>query len=146
LPVFGWAGIILIMKDVVDDKEWFYQADYDIGVADDLFKTGRYVYSIFMCHLSIEKGMKAIYYLRHKTEAPKTHSLIRLIDESQLTIPADLLSHVSMLSAVSVPTRYPRELRLLQKEYNKEKTAEIIAESKKVLQWLKETLKTLPDS
>ncbi len=31
-------------------KEWFIQADYDFGTAEAMFKTGRYIYAVFMCH------------------------------------------------------------------------------------------------
>lgn len=36
-------------------EEWFIQADYDLATAKAMFKTARYIYTIFMCHLSIEK-------------------------------------------------------------------------------------------
>lgn len=46
-----------MIKDV---NEWLLQAEYDIDTAYAMFRSGRYSYAIFMCHLSIEKGLKGI--------------------------------------------------------------------------------------
>ena len=48
------------MNKLKTPEEWFKQTDYDIGTAADMFKTGRYIYTVFMCHLSVEKALKAI--------------------------------------------------------------------------------------
>ena len=45
-------------------KEWFYQSDYDLETAEDMLKSGRTVYCIFMCHLSLEKALKGLYIKR----------------------------------------------------------------------------------
>ena len=42
-------------------EEWLKQARYDFGTAEAIFSTGRYIYTIYMCHLSIEKALKAQY-------------------------------------------------------------------------------------
>lgn len=39
-------------------EEWFKQADYDLGTAEAMFRSRRYIYSIFMCHLCLEKALK----------------------------------------------------------------------------------------
>ena len=36
-------------------EEWFKQAEYDIKTAEAMFATKKYVYVVFMSHLSIEK-------------------------------------------------------------------------------------------
>jgi HEPN domain-containing protein len=46
------------MTDVKQYEEWLFQSDYDLETAADIYKSGRYVYSIFMCHLRLEKGHK----------------------------------------------------------------------------------------
>lgn len=35
-------------------------AEYDLQTAESMLNSGRYIYVIFMCHLSIEKMLKAI--------------------------------------------------------------------------------------
>jgi len=37
--------------------EWYLQSDYDFETAEAMFTSGRYIYAIFMCHLSLEKAL-----------------------------------------------------------------------------------------
>jgi HEPN domain-containing protein len=38
-----------------DPQEWLRQADYDMDTAEYMYAGGRYLYTIFMCHLALEK-------------------------------------------------------------------------------------------
>jgi HEPN domain-containing protein len=40
-------------------KNWLDSAQYDLETAEHIFNAGRYIYTIFMCHLSLEKLLKA---------------------------------------------------------------------------------------
>lgn len=40
--------------------EWFEQAEYDLDTAQALRRAKRYVYAVFMCHLSVEKALKGL--------------------------------------------------------------------------------------
>jgi len=42
-------------------EEWAKQTEYDLKTAKAMFKTRRYIYAVFMCHLSIEKALKGLY-------------------------------------------------------------------------------------
>lgn len=122
-------------------NEWFKQADYDIKTAEYLFKGGRYVYAVFMCHLSIEKALKGLYQKHLNEIPPKVHNLIYLIEKIGLKIPNDLYDMVFNLNRVSIPTRYPDDLKRMQKDYNKRRTADILEKSKEILKWLKGQLR-----
>ena len=41
-------------------KEWYFQSDYDLETAVDMFKSGRTVYCIFMCHFILGKSVKRV--------------------------------------------------------------------------------------
>jgi HEPN domain-containing protein len=123
-----------------DETEWFFQADYDMGTAEANFKAERYIYAIFMCHLSIEKAMKSLYYKKYQKEPPKTHSLTFLVDTIDLEIPPELYPFIMMLTTVSVPARYPEQLREMQKVYDRKKTQGFLGQSKEVLEWLRKQL------
>ena len=56
-------------------EEWMLQADYDLETAEALFKSGRLVYVIFFCHLSLEKMLKALWTKKFEKVPPKTHDL-----------------------------------------------------------------------
>lgn len=40
-------------------EEWIAQAEYDIETARVMYQGGRYLYTLFMCHLATEKALKA---------------------------------------------------------------------------------------
>jgi len=117
-------------------EEWLTQANYDMDTADYMFRGGRYMYAVFMCHLSIEKALKGLYTEKLRKEPPKTHNLLYLIERTKLELSRDLYDFVSTLNRVSVPTRYPDDLRRILKDYDKKRTKEVLDQSRKVLQWL----------
>jgi HEPN domain-containing protein len=117
-------------------EEWLRQANYDMDTAAFMFKGGRYMYTVFMCHLSLEKALKGLYAKTLGKEPPKTHNLLYLVEKMKLKIPEELHDFIATLDRVSVPTRYPDDLRRILKDYDKKKTKEVLDQSKKVLQWL----------
>ena len=117
-------------------EEWLTQANYDMDTADYMFRGGRYMYTVFMCHLSLEKALKGLYAEKLGKEPPKTHNLLYLLEKMKLTLPEALFDFISTLNRVSVPTRYPDDLQRILKDYDKKKTKEVLDQSKQVLQWL----------
>lgn len=123
-----------------DQKEWFKQADYDMGAAQTMFDGKRYIYTIFMCHLSIEKALKGLYFKKLGEHAPKTHNLLYLADEIGLRFPETMVEFVMTLNRQSVVTRYPEDLQRIGKIYNKKNTKAALEQSAEVLRWLREKL------
>jgi len=75
-------------------KNWVDSAHYDLETAAHLFNTGRYVYTIFMCHLSLEKILKAKVQEATGKVPPKTHNLRYLVKLGKLEIPEDIFDVV----------------------------------------------------
>ncbi len=121
--------------------EWFKQADYDIETAEAMFKAGRYIYTVFMCHLAVEKALKGIYTKQFQQTPPKTHNLLYLIEKAKIEIEGKLYDFIFTLNRVSVPTRYPDDLKRMLRDYNRVKTEDIIKKSREVLRWLKTKLR-----
>ncbi|HCG77017.1 MAG: DNA-binding protein [bacterium (Candidatus Ratteibacteria) CG_4_10_14_3_um_filter_41_18] len=122
-------------------QEWFKQAQYDLETAEAMFQTGRYIYAVFMCHLCIEKALKGLYTQELNDIPPKVHNLIYLIKRIDLSLPDSLKEFITELNRVSIPTRYPEELKVLLKEYNKRRVSGILKNTKETLKWLKKRLK-----
>ncbi|TAL67620.1 MAG: HEPN domain-containing protein [Bacteroidetes bacterium] len=118
-------------------EEWIAQADYDMDTAQAMFEAGRYIYCIFMIHLSMEKTLKGLWSKNFKQDAPKTHDLIYLVNKLQINPPEEIYNTISEIDEVSVPTRYPEILKTLIQGYPKERTENIFNKSKKVLGWLR---------
>ncbi len=121
-------------------EEWFKQAQYDMKTAESMFQAGRFIYVVFMCHLSIEKALKGLYNQVLNKLPPKTHNLVLLIEIIKLDLPKEFYDFIFSLNGVSVPTRYPDEIEKLKKEYSKRKTELVFKKSKELLKWLKRKL------
>lgn len=130
----------MLEKKFKPPGEWFKQAEYDLDTADAMFKTGRYIYTVFMCHLSIEKTLKGLYAKKFKKDPPKIHNLNYFCDRIDIEIAPEMLDFIDNLNNISVPTRYPDELGRLLKDYNKENTLEILKDTKELLRWLKKVM------
>jgi len=119
-------------------NQWYFQSDYDLDVAKSMLDTGRNIYCIFMCHLSIEKALKGLCIKRTGDFPAKTHNLIYFVDKIGLDISDADMEFLNMLNALSIPTRYPEDLEQLLKAYSKERTATILQQSKIIQRWIKQ--------
>lgn len=96
-----------------------------------------------MCHLSIEKALKGLYVKKFEKDPPKIHNLIYLVEKIGIQIPDDFYDFVFVLNRVSVPTRYPDNLKRILREFDKDMTKEIFVKSKEVLECLKKVIEAI---
>jgi len=118
--------------------EWLKQADYDIETAEFMFNGGRYFYSVFMCHLSIEKALKGLYQFTLEQVPPKTHNLVYLLNKIEIKPDEKIGRFMIKLNEANIATRYPEDLATLQKNYSKNITDTIFRDTKEALKWIKQ--------
>lgn len=121
-----------------DTQNWISMSEYDLETARHMLATGRFLYVVFMCHLALEKMLKA-----HVTEAtqslpPKTHDLIYLVKKSGLVLPQSYLEFIGKLNNASVPTRYPEDLQRMLVQYPEPIVRDYLEKTEEVLQWLRQ--------
>jgi HEPN domain-containing protein len=121
-------------------QEWLIQSDYDIETAEYMFEGGRYIYTVFMCHLSIEKALKGLYYEKRREFPPKSHNLIYLLNEIGISPPKVTGKLIIKLNEASIPTRYPESLAKLQQIYSETAVKNILTNSKELIIWIKRQL------
>ena len=119
-------------------EEWYFQSDYDLETAIDMLKSGRTVYCIFMCHLSLEKALKGLLIKKTGEFPSKSHSLMYFIDKIELELSEPQFEFLFMLNKISVPTRYPEDLRKLFIAYTLERTLTILQQTKEIQLWIKQ--------
>lgn len=68
-------------------QEWFRQSDYDMDTAEYMFQGGRYLDVVFMCHFSIEKALKGLYFEKLREIPPKVHNLVYLLKKIDIKPP-----------------------------------------------------------
>ena len=120
-----------------ETKNFKDSAIYDLQTAESMFVSGRYIYVIFMCHLSIEKMLKAITAEILQKMPPKTHNLIYLIKISGIQLPRELLDFTAKINNASIVTRYPEDFTRLIKMYPENTTKNYLIKTKEVVEWLK---------
>ncbi|MBN1446059.1 MAG: HEPN domain-containing protein [Candidatus Omnitrophica bacterium] len=121
-------------------EEWLKQSSYDFETAEALFKTGRYIYTVFMCHLAVEKSLKAFYAKMFKKDSSKTHDLIYLVKKVELELPSQHRDFLEDLNGLSVPVRYPEKIANLLKQYKKENIKGLLNKTRELLSWLRKLI------
>ena len=124
------------MRD--DTRNWIALSEYDLETAGHMLATGRFLYVIFLCHLALEKMLKA-----HVTEVTqiipvKTHDLIYLIKKCGLELPQAHLEFIGKINTASIPTRYPEDLQRALKDYPESIARVYLLQTTEALQWLKQ--------
>ncbi|MBI5194936.1 MAG: HEPN domain-containing protein [Nitrospirae bacterium] len=118
-------------------SNWLLSSQYDLKTAETLLKNNRYIYVVCMCHLALEKILKAILSEKLKELPPYTHNLNRLIDLGNITLPDKHKAFVNKINLQSVPTRYPEDFKRLSKEFDKKIAADYLTQIKGIITWLK---------
>lgn len=123
-----------------DTQNWIALAEYDLETAHHMLMTGRHLYVVFLCHLALEKVLKACVTEITQAIPAKSHDLIYLIKKSGMEIPQEMLEFVGKINTASIPTRYPEDLQRALKEYPKSVVEVYLSQTEQVTQWLKERL------
>jgi HEPN domain-containing protein len=74
-------------KRIKSVRNWIAMAEYDLETAKHMLKMGRYLYVVFMCHLAIEKMLKAHVEFYENKFPPQIHDLQKLASRAKLEIP-----------------------------------------------------------
>jgi HEPN domain-containing protein len=121
-----------------DTANWIALADYDLETARHMLRTGRYLYVVFLCHLSLEKLLKAHFTELTESVPTKTHDLIYLVKKCELELPEAFLDFIGKINAASIPIRYPDDLQRSLKEYPESVARHYLKQAEEILQWLKQ--------
>lgn len=122
-------------------ENWLKSALYDLETAEHMFSTRRYIYTVFMCHLALEKILKAMVEQTINTSSPRSHDLLYLVHLGGIVIPEDKLQFLSRLANVSVATRYPEDFDALFDKINSSNSKEILSQTKEFFGWIQKQLK-----
>jgi HEPN domain-containing protein len=119
---------------------WLEDADYDLESAKAMLESKRYFFVVFMCHLTIEKLLKAVIVERLGIQPPKIHGLIALATRTALTIPIKHRKLVNELDDMGVITRYPDGRRAIAKSLTNKRVASFFKRTIGFAKWLKRKL------
>jgi len=121
-------------------SNWLLSADYDIKTASSLVKNKRFIYVVFMYHLSLEKVLKACLSEKFNEMPPYTHNLNKLIGLANIALPERYQMFIDKINLQSVPARYLEDFRKLSKEFDKDIAEEYLKRTKEIVKWLKKNI------
>jgi HEPN domain-containing protein len=121
-------------------KNWLDSAQYDLDTAEHMYGTGRYIYTVFFCHLALEKVLKARVQQVSGELPPKTHDLRHLVRLSGLEVPEGMFEFLAQLSDVSIPTRYPDDFERLLESYKGPVARQYADKTREAFEWIRKSL------
>jgi HEPN domain-containing protein len=120
---------------------WLKEASEDMTVAEHLLGTGDFLYCLFLCHLFVEKTLKALVVNKTGEHAPPEHNLL-LVAESAGLYPGRYREDIMReLMRFELDARYPRDREPLRRSCGEDYTKQKLAESKELARWLQSNLK-----
>ncbi|MBI5538416.1 MAG: HEPN domain-containing protein [Bacteroidia bacterium] len=116
---------------------WLNTAEDDLGTAELLINNNKILFGLFLCHLCIEKSIKAHVVRCTENVPPKSHRLSFLLEKTDLVLDESQLTICDTLMYYQLEGRYPE---YYPKTPASEKANEILEQSKTLFQWLKSKL------
>jgi HEPN domain-containing protein len=90
-----------------------------------------------MYHLSLEKALKGLCQKQLNQDPPRVHNLIYLLNKIGIKPAEPIGRFIVKLNEASVATRYPEDIRKLQKDFTREIVKDILSKGRKVLEWIR---------
>jgi len=121
-------------------KYWLELCDYDLSSAKHCLKGKKLLWVAFICHLVVEKSLKAVIANQTDELPPKIHNLVQLAERGNI---ADELSQIqlkflSQMNDYQIEARYPEYKAKVASTLNLAKTKEIYKDTEDFLCWIKE--------
>ena len=131
----------------MDNKEraekWLVLVAEDLSVAEDLFKTGHWLYTGFMCHQVIEKTLKCYWCVCRDDDPPYIHDHKKIAQGCGLftKMSEEQLEFLANIRELNIVARYQEVKNAIARKLNREMTAAILGQTKKMYEWLLERIK-----
>lgn len=98
-----------------------------------MFNAGRYIYTVYMCHLAIEKALKSLVVIATGEAPPRTHNLIQLAKLGSANLYTEQKQFLAEINTASITTRYPEELAKSLTTFTRDIAMEYLKKSKDVI-------------
>jgi HEPN domain-containing protein len=89
-------------------KNWQNESKADLESASNYINKGRLLHGLFLCHLAIEKTLKALIVNITNNAAPKTHDILELAQSAKIKFTKEELSFINILIKYKLHGRYPK--------------------------------------
>lgn len=119
-------------------EKWLDIVAEDLSVAEDLYKTGHWLYTAFMCHQVVEKTLKAYWCVCREDDPPYIHSLERIAKGCGLYTKMDeeQKNFLAVIRDMNIEARYQEFKNAVARSLNSDNTAEILEQTKQLHAWI----------
>ncbi len=131
----------MTLKDVAKIvRYWFEASVHDMDMAGSLFRTGKYDYCLFLCHLSLEKLLKAVVTRTINDHPPFTHSLLYLAGKADIQLSKAQIEALDQINKFNMEARYPEDLRAFYKKADRVYAKKYLEITKEFWKWFRKKL------
>lgn len=116
-------------------KAWLKSAKEDFKIAEDLVRMKHYQWALFLCHIAIEKVLKANYIRILDQYPPPIHKLVKLAQDCKLTLTDGQINDLREMTTFHIEARYDVIKDKLYKKATKEFTLKYFEITKKLLNY-----------
>ncbi len=118
-------------------KYWIATAEKDWEVVRFLIGGNKFMYALFLAHLTIEKLAKALWVKNNvNNDPPKIHNIASILKRANVEISEEQRIFFLQMNDFHLEGRYPDFRDILYKTYDKIKTEEILDNVLISKQWL----------
>lgn len=119
---------------------WIKSSEEDYKSAEGLLSLGRYVHSLFFCHLTVEKILKAIVVKNTGEQAPYEHNLYVLSRLTSIEFSKEQLDLLDETNTFNIKGRYDDYKFKFYTKATKEYSEEYFKKTTDLYIWLKKQI------
>lgn len=124
-------------------NKWLDIVAEDMSVAEDLYKTGHWLYVGFMCHQVVEKSLKAYWCVCRDDDPPFLHDHERIAKGCGLymKMSEEQKNFLALIRDLNIEARYQDTKDAIARTLNQESTSAILETTKQLHAWILEKVK-----
>ena len=123
--------------------KWLSIVAEDLSVAEDLYKTGHWLYVGFMCHQVVEKMLKCYWCVCRDDDPPYIHDHKKIAQGCGLytKMSVEQLKFLETIKPLNIEARYQEFKDEVARTLNRENTSDILETTKQLHAWILEKIK-----
>jgi len=125
---------------MIDKVEyWLELCDDDLNAAKAMLKSGNFLWTGFICHLIVEKALKAAIANIASEVPPKSHDLPKLADRTDICgdMSNEYKSLLNKLTPLQIEARYPEYKEKIAATLTESYCDKLLEETEGFLCWIK---------
>ena len=118
---------------------WLGLCEDDLNAADAMLKSKIFLWVGFICHIIVEKALKAVYASISNETPPKTHDLSKLAALSSISqdLSEEHKKLLNKLTPLQIEARYPEQKENIKAMLTEEICDTFLKDTEEFLKWIK---------